>query len=125
MEIEAFLTALAERGDIGSFLLAAAAFGFAIFLRAQASGAGKKTAQQKTGDGRTEIVARLNQGDRRLARVEADVEHLPSSAEFSEVKGGFARLDERVTGIDVGLTRIGHAVGRIEEFLIQINGRTK
>lgn len=120
--IAEFLKGAFAREDLWGLFVAAALIALGLYLRFISGG--------KAEDGvagpasRFESVAeRMDTFDKRLARVESDIEHLPTREEFHEMELTVARLDQRVVAIDRNTESTSRAVGRIEDFLISMKGK--
>lgn len=120
MDIAELIKLLAGRGDLLGAIAAVFVVlaGMFLKLRADASKAPSNAAvdAQKI----EKVFGRIDGIDKRLARVESDVEHLPTRAEFHKMEIGMAKLSERVVGIERTTESTSRAVGRIEDFMISM-----
>ncbi|PIE13813.1 MAG: hypothetical protein CSA70_03605 [Rhodobacterales bacterium] len=65
-----------------------------------------------------ERVSAINQ---RFASVEQDVEHLPTREELHALEMQQAVMQEHMAGLENTTTATNHAVGRVENFLIELS----
>lgn len=56
--------------------------------------------------------------DVRINRVEVDLEHLPTRVEFHQMSIQLAQLDGKINGVEASVRATGHAVGVIQEHML-------
>ncbi|APE43640.1 hypothetical protein BOO69_09605 [Sulfitobacter alexandrii] len=120
--IAEFLKGAFAREDLWGLFAAAALIALGLYLRFNSSGKSEETGGA-TGSKFESVAERMDTFDKRLARVESDIEHLPTREEFHEMELTVARLDQRVMAIDRNTESTSRAVGRIEDFLISMKGK--
>ena len=86
------------------------------FLPGKTSAVPDAAIEQLTGQ-----VGKIND---RLKRVEDDVDRLPTRQEFHQMHLEMAEMKGKITGLEKGLFRTEHAVGRIEDHFIRLSGGT-
>ena len=72
-----------------------------------------------------ELKAELGEVRDRLVQVERDVQGLPTREEIAELRITQVQLSERLIALDRTAQATGHAVTRIENFMIEASQRTK
>tara|TARA_R110002124_G_scaffold70348_2_gene188974 strand:+ start:467 stop:865 length:399 start_codon:yes stop_codon:yes gene_type:complete len=66
------------------------------------------------------VVKQLEQVDKRLSRVENDLDHMPTNEDFHKMDMKFEQMRGRMMSIERTAESTGRAVGRIEDFLLSM-----
>lgn len=117
---------MATRGDVWGVVSLLAVGFFVVWLKY-----GKRANPVAVGSSEPTLpvpekfFARIDQIDKRLSRVEADIEHLPQREEMHEMNMAMAVLQERINGIEQTTAATGRAVGRIEDYMINSSRKPK
>jgi hypothetical protein len=120
MEISEFVKQALSRPDLWGLLAASIVTIVGFYLKSK-SGGRSPAPDRNDPSAKIETVAkRLDGFDKRLARVESDIEHLPTREEFHQMELGMVKLQERTVGIERTTESTGRAVGRIEDFMISM-----
>ncbi|KPU84428.1 hypothetical protein JI58_03920 [Marinosulfonomonas sp. PRT-SC04] len=69
----------------------------------------------------SELNSRVGAIDTRLGEAENDIRHLPTREEFHKMEVSLARYDERMKNLAKTTTATNRAVGRIEDFMIDVS----
>lgn len=110
----------AGRGDLVAVAVALLAAVIATWLKLANPRDPEKADSMSGTKGIADVSARVNQLDKRLARVESDIEHLPTREELHIIELNLARMTERSIAIERTTEATGRAVGRIEDFMISV-----
>lgn len=70
-----------------------------------------------TADALAATVTSLAEYDKRISRVEHDLEHLPSKNEMHELQLVIVRLEGTVGRLEEKVTGIGHTVGNLDSYM--------
>lgn len=66
------------------------------------------------------VVKQLELVDKRLSRVETDLERMPTNDDFHEIQIKFERMLGEIRGLARETEGTGRAVGRIEDFMLSM-----
>lgn len=87
----------------------------------------EQTARAREIDGlETRVVQQLDElrkaqsvvGER-MVRIESELQHLPTTADFNELRSGIAKVEGRLLGVEQQGMATGTAVTRIENYLLR------
>ena len=70
------------------------------------------------------VSSRFAEIDRRLQHLEAQFEHVPTRDELHSMELAVTRLDEKLSAVDRTASATGHAVARIESYLINLGSKS-
>lgn len=73
----------------------------------------------------SDLSVKVGAMNTRLTSLETEVRHLPTRDEFHAQDLEITRLQERLKSVDKTTIATGHAVARIEDFLINLSKRSK
>ncbi len=121
-EVE-LIKALTEHGGVIGFVLAMAVVLLGLWLRNQDAGSPKEGPAPKEPPKASTFDEQVAAIDRRLSRVEADIEHLPTRDEFHAVDRSMSEMRVQMQGIEKTTESTGHSVHRIENFLMSLGAR--
>ncbi len=123
MDISEYLKLALSRPDLWGLFASSAVIITGLYLKFKAEGKSPPADRLDTSTKIETVAKRLDGFDKRLARVESDIEHLPTREEFHQMELGMVKLQERTVGIERTTESTGRAVGRIEDFMISMKGR--
>lgn len=121
---------LAERGEIVAGVAAALVIAGGLVLRWTGMRHPERTSVstgnlRKVSEKVAAIDDHLSKVDQRLGRVETEISHMPTRKEFHEMDIALTRLDAKISGVETISKSTGHAVGRIEGFLLDYTKRSE
>ena len=123
MDIPEYLKVLIERGDLLGLAAALLVAGVGLYLKFRNDTGGVKPPIVGAVAKIEAVSKRMDGLDKRLARVESDIEHLPTRDELHALELNIVRLGERTVAIERTTESTGRAVGRIEDFMISMKGK--
>lgn len=124
--MEELIDALTARGELTAAAAVAAFATLGLWAKSRLGSSATDEAaeaREKRDEKIDHIGQRVDKFDARLARVESDIEHLPTREEFHKVQLAMATMQQRIVGIERTTEATGRAVGRIEDFMISMKGK--
>lgn len=128
MDVTQLIQQALERGDLLGVFIGTALIGFGLYVKMQpgpksnsgidpsaASPTLPQSAERLEG-----VVEQLQQVDKRLSRVEHDLDHMPTNEDFHKMDVKFEQMRGRMMGIERTTESTGRAVGRIEDYLLSL-----
>lgn len=127
MDVAEFVRGAFERGDLFGLAAALAVVVLGTYLKLKPvekpcdkPGTALVPVETDNGLKLDKVSNRIETIDKRLARVENDIEHLPTQKDLHEMEVKMARVSERMISIERTTESTGRAVGRIEDFMISM-----
>lgn len=117
--MENYLLSILESGPVGALVVVAVLLaGFVLRQKGWLTGDKSKVVSSSQ---LSELNSRVGAIDTRLGEVENDIRHLPTRDEFHKMEVSLARYDERMKNLAKTTTATNRAVGRIEDFMIDVS----
>jgi hypothetical protein len=115
---------LAAKGEIAASILSMAVVIGGVIARSKGwfSQVEEPKAKSDSADALRALTDKIGTIDNRLARVEGEMEHMPSRNELHALQLLLVELDGKIQLVERTTNSTGHAVGRLEDHFIRLSG---
>lgn len=123
MDFTQLINQALERGDLVAVVVIFIVTGAGLYLKQKPGGKAEADRSKAVSDPvlkLEKVAVRLDALDTRIARVENDLEHIPTIKQFHDLEVKFERMSGRMMGIERTTESTGRAVGRIEDFMLKM-----